>query len=350
MASEGHQQAVALTASQADTVQSVLQQWSKTNLVDPNLVSDLLATIRVDDENHGFDWQTISKYTSRLAVFYFATTVLTFFLGGFYQNIVGWILDLPLALRLLATLGSAAMVHTWGYRRSLAKPQNRDLNEVIHLLGAFATALAAIQLGNCKRLSGNAVRRRWDQVLPVLAFIYGILAVWFKSSFIWSCGMAALGFSTFVNKNHVSYVLGNYSSWFNFPILLLVLGLAMICLSHRTVFFHHTADFRYTTWVWGLGYIFNAMWALSEDDWYSNENRPMKERTPLLWTTVLFVSASLALWHGLRFNNSTTTGFGVAYLFLIPVSTSLLIASSCMSLKLFNYSGLDFTRHDSPKH
>lgn len=335
MTSENNQQAVALTASQAETVQSVLQQWSTAKLVDPNLASDLVATIRVVEQNHSFDWQEFSKYAYRLAALYFAAAVLTFVSDYLPPIILQRILAIPIALRLVVTLGIAAMVHTWGHRRSLAKPQERYLNEAIHTFGALISALAAIQLGSRQCRSGNVIRYRWGEVLPVLALTYGVVAIWVKSTFIWSYGIAVLGIHALVSRKYFSYVLGNYAKWFNLPIRFVVLGLAMICYSRRTT------DFQRTTRLWGLAYFFNAVWALSAEDWYdSGESWLVGKPIQFYWILAFLFSASLSLWHGLRFNNSTTTRFGVAYLCINIVSTTLLIyfSSSGMPEECFGQS------------
>ncbi|KAI1781297.1 hypothetical protein F4818DRAFT_34604 [Hypoxylon cercidicola] len=69
-------------------------------------------------------------------------------------------------------------------------------------------------------------------------------------------------------------------------------------------------------------YFFNGIWPLSEGNWYEFDllgEKPGRK----LWTVAFFLSASLTLWHGLRFGNSTTKGFGIAYLAINLVTKGL---------------------------
>lgn len=75
-----------------------------------------------------------------------------------------------------------------------------------------------------------------------------------------------------------------------------------------------------TTRIWGLLYLFVSLWIMSifgYDDYLEPPNR-QKHRSPLLrifsCSLILLLAAATSIWHGLRFDDSTTKGFGLTFL------------------------------------
>ncbi|KAI2602127.1 hypothetical protein GGR54DRAFT_625666 [Hypoxylon sp. NC1633] len=303
MAVKGTRKLTGLTAPQAQLVDAALRQWSKAKLIDPDLVSDLRATIQVVPEEYSFIWQKFAKYAFRLAIFSLAAALVSFQFGQgrFYKKTMKRILHFHIGFRVVITIGIALAVHRCGCRRSLAKPRERHLNEAIHCVGALVLALAALQLGQyCERSD----IRGW--VLISLISAYGVIALIIKSNFIWSCGSILLG--------ALLYAISGYT--FSFSIVLL--GLIMIIASYFMQYSRKTMELWSTTRIWGLLYFFIALWVLSEHDFFFGTDKPGRYGQ-ILYTLAFLCAASFSIWHGLRFANSTTKFWGLTFLCLYLV-------------------------------
>ncbi|KAI1457803.1 hypothetical protein F4805DRAFT_427407 [Annulohypoxylon moriforme] len=315
MASEANYQLVKLTASQAQVVQSALQQWSKIRLISPKLIPALLHTIEIIEEDHGFPWPQFAKYAFRLAILSLIIAVLSVIFDGVLPKLIKKFLDLTIILRLMVTAGVAVLVHIWGYQRSLVKPQEPYLNEAIHCLGAFIFALAALQLGSYLECDKDENHDELKGILLGLAFIYSITAAMVNSNFILSCGMILLG-------TWLGAISGCYSGirylGSRYPCRFVLLGIAVICAAYTMRHFQCT-ELWSTTRVWGMLYLFNALWILSLFDslvesFLDDKSRQEGSGWVLSWFLAFLFTAAFSLWHGLQFHDSTTHGFGLVYL------------------------------------
>ncbi|KAI1094465.1 hypothetical protein F5B19DRAFT_490301 [Rostrohypoxylon terebratum] len=313
MAAEFNHQLVRLTASQAQTVKSALQQWSKVKLINPDLVPDLLTTIQIIEEGHGFPWQKVAKYAFRLAILSLIVAIFGIIFDDVLPKLVKKFLDLPIAVRLTIESGVAIMVHTWGYQRSLVQPEQRYLNEAIHCVGAFVFALAALDLASYLESDKDWNRDGLLSILIGLASIYGLVAATVNSTFIWSFGIILLGI-WFGSISDEAHYLGH-----RYPARFVLLGIATICGAYLMQHFQFTIGLWKTTRIWGMLYLFNSLWLLSLfdsflesfiDDGYKRAG----SRRVLSWSLAFFFAAAFSLWHGLQFRDSATHGFGLLYL------------------------------------
>ncbi|KAI1375825.1 hypothetical protein F4677DRAFT_102151 [Hypoxylon crocopeplum] len=316
MAAKGSKQPLELTAPQAQAVQSALQEWSKVKLITPDLVSDLRATIQVVEEQHTFDWHNSAKYAFRLSIICFVIAVVSIIAGNILPWIIERLLELPVALRLVVTVAIALAVHTWGYQRSLAKPEDRNLNEAIHCFGAFIFGLAALQLAHHLKCKRTINRHRRHRIAISLASTYGLIAVLVKSNFIWSCGMILLAYWFSATPRSI---LGRYDVGPLYPIHFVILGMAMIFVAYRMRYSRHTMELWSTTRIWGMLYLFVALSVLSlydgDDIFYSSYNDHQRLLGGVLfWSFTTLFAAAFSVWHGLKFRDSTTKGFGLAFL------------------------------------
>ncbi|KAI0882082.1 uncharacterized protein GGS22DRAFT_54345 [Annulohypoxylon maeteangense] len=311
MAAENSHQLFKLTTSQAQVVQSALQQWSKVKLINPDLIPDLLTTIQIIEDDQGFPWQKFAKYAFRLAILSLIIGIFSIIFDEVLPKLIRAFLDLSIALRLVITAGVAIMVHTWGYQRSLIKPEELYLNESIHCLGAFIFALGAIQLGSyleCDDEDENRDRLNW--IILGLSSTYNLVAVMVVSNFILSCGMVFLGLWVGCLRQY----LGS-----RYPIRFALLGVAIICAAYPMRLFQCTAELWSATRTWGLLYLFNSLWILSLIDSFleyfiDNSYKKQESGQVLSWFLTFLSAAGLSLGHGLQFRDSTTHGFGLVYL------------------------------------
>ncbi|KAI1098258.1 hypothetical protein F4804DRAFT_132338 [Jackrogersella minutella] len=311
MAIEDSYHHVTLAASHAQAVRSALQQWSKAKLIDSDLHWDLLTTIQVTEERYNFDWQKLAKYSFRLAILCFMVAIMLAIEHHIFPNFIYRIFDLPITLCGISIVFIVVMLHTWGYRRSLIKPKEIHLNEAIHCLGAYVLAFAASQLDRHLELNRSKNSYKSNFLMLPLASIYILIAIFVKSNFIWSCEMIVLGIS-----------FGNYFPAESICPRFVLLGTAMICTAYLMRYSRHTVELWSTTRIWGMLYLFNPLWfrsifpsAWTLSDIFGGSTLTGREKIGLfLWSLAFFFAAALSVLHGLRFRDSTTKGFGLAYL------------------------------------
>ena len=107
----------------------------------------------------------------------------------------------------------------------------------------------------------------------------------------------------------------------NYPIRFVLFGLLLIGTAQLMQRHPFTAELWSATRIWGLIYMFLALWILSlfgndelsGDHGYSWRFRPGQPRL-LAWSLLFAIAAGVCIWHGLGFANSVTKGFGLVFL------------------------------------
>ncbi|KAI1160893.1 hypothetical protein F5B18DRAFT_475097 [Nemania serpens] len=314
MASSNNNRQLELTAAQADAVQKALRHWSSAEHLSASLVADLLATVQVVEEKHDFNWNKFAKYTFRLAVICLAIAVVSLVFDEVVPKLIRRILALPAPVRVTATSALAVTVHVWGYQRSLKTPQQPYLNEAIHSLGALLFGLAALQLIVALEADKKKNRIVFHRIELSLALVYGLTAVLVQSNFIWSCGMIVAGiwFGSFTAYSDGTYYLGMH-----YPVRFAIVGAGLILVAGLMRNHPLTATLWSATRTWGMLYLFTALWILSL---FGNDEilgDSFAGRGGLgsvaFWSGAFLCAAAVAIWHGLRYGDSTTKGFGLAF-------------------------------------
>ncbi|KAI0460637.1 hypothetical protein F5B21DRAFT_452578 [Xylaria acuta] len=304
-----------LTAAQADAVQKALRYWSRSKLVSTELVGDLLATIQVVEEEHSFNWDKFAKYTFRLAVICLTIAIVSLVFDEAVPRIIRRILALPATVRVTATSALAVTVLVWGYQRSLTTPQQLYFNEAIHSLGALLFGLAALQLSAALEADGRESRRIFHNIELSLAIVYALSAVLVQSNFIWSCGMIVLGIWL---GSWTAYSSGTYYLGMNYPLRFVLFGAGLITVSGLMRDQPLSAKLSSTTRIWGMLYLFIALWILSlfGNDKIRGDNLVAHGGLGRMafWSAGFLCAAAMAIWHGLQYGDSTTKGFGLAFL------------------------------------
>ncbi|KAI0486686.1 hypothetical protein F4859DRAFT_466521 [Xylaria cf. heliscus] len=315
MALSGGNLPLELTSAQADAVQKALRYWSQVQIISVELVGDLLATVQIVEEEHGFDWGRFAKYTFRLAVICLATAIISLVFDDAVPLIIELVLVLPATVRVVATSALGVAVIVCGYQRSLETPQQLYFNEAIHSLGALLFGLAALQLAVALDADERKNRHIFHKIELLLAVVYGLSAALAQSNFIWSCCMIVLGIWL---GSWSAYRNGTYYIGMNYPLRFVLFGAGLVTVSGLLRFQSLTVKFWSTTRIWGMLYLFVALWILSL---FGNDNVRGDNLIAhgglgrmAFWSAVFLCAAAMAIWHGLRYGDSTTKGFGLAFL------------------------------------
>ncbi|KAH8588933.1 hypothetical protein B0O99DRAFT_600316 [Bisporella sp. PMI_857] len=309
---------VELTKIQANGVRAAIHQWTTANLISETLSSELLSTIQIKEPS--FNYEKFAKYSFRLAILCLAVAVVSLLADNAFLKLIKRIIALHPFLRSALTALLAIAVHVWGHNRSLQTPGEVYLNEAIHSLGSLLFALAGLQLAEGLDVSKAEHQHRVHYVLFLLSVIYFGAGLAAKSAFIWSCGMIALGTSFGAVTGYISG-WGAYYLGMSYPFRFVFFGLSIIGLAYLMAGFELTSPLWSTTRIWGLLYFFIALWILSifgNDDLFSDSNhttyRGRGHGRLFIWSLMFFGAASVSMWHGLRYADGTTKGFGLTFL------------------------------------
>ncbi|KAI1354509.1 hypothetical protein F5Y01DRAFT_273027 [Xylaria sp. FL0043] len=312
-----------LTAAEADAVYRALRYWSHSKLISADIADQLLETVQVvHEQQHGFNWEGFAKYTFRLAVVCLAIAIISLIFDNvvprIIERIIERILALPSSVRITATSALAIAAHAWGYQRSLAASSLRQQtysNEAIHSLGALLFGLAALQLATALEADKDENLHVLHNIELSLALVYGISAVMVQSNFIWSCGMVVLGvlFGSWTDYGGGTYYLG-----MNYPLRFVLFGAAFIVISGFMRDIPLTATLWSSTRTWGMLYSYIALCILSlfGDDKLRGKDSVVSGGSGKIafWSIAFLCAAVTAIWHGLRYGDSTTKGFGLTFL------------------------------------
>ncbi|KAK8084749.1 hypothetical protein PG997_006020 [Apiospora hydei] len=345
-----------LPARQAKVVQAAIEHWAgdESGLLSPQLAAQLRASVAV----RGFPWDAFAKYALRLAVLCLVVAVFSALVEDAFARFWRRVREVPAGWRSLGTAGVGAGVHYWAfYCRQRQQEQRVFANEAVHAVGALLFALAALQLLDAldqvlkahkkkkdrRSTTAAADSAPWEKreeksrgsknddrppphdeetrkaretelkariqlrdrvyraVILLLASIYGLVALLAGSNFIWSCAMIALSY------------------WFGAMTCYLVAGPLRRPgrRPHRHLLFDAgrppaTVALWSTTRIWGLLFLFVALWIQSLYRVFSPTSRDWLRH--FLHFCAFFAAAGASVGHGLRYDDSTTKGFGLAFL------------------------------------
>ncbi|KAK0388810.1 hypothetical protein NLU13_5053 [Sarocladium strictum] len=344
------QKTLELGARHAQVVQSAIRHWLESEALSESQATLLADTIHV----RAFDWDKFAKYTLRLAVVCLVIAVSSVVLQASFMRLLRRVVALPAAVRGGVTGLVGVGVHVLAYDRSQTRPEQKYANEGVHAVGALFFALAALQVveqlndwhagkvqrdgtGTAqpkaeveedqaarerrkqeekerRRLMGNAI---WAVVFG-LGVVYATVALLSKSNLIWTC--AIMVFSSCVGGSG-GYFGGGYWIDMESPFLFIGFGSFLVGIARAMQSYTLTEPLWSTTRTWGLLYSFVSLWILSiwgYDDYFekvSDSRSPSSRRLRMFfWSVVFFIAAGFSTWHGLRFDDSTTKGFGLTFL------------------------------------
>ncbi|KAK6851189.1 hypothetical protein PG987_000823 [Apiospora arundinis] len=352
-----------LPARQAKVVRAAIEYWASNHrhLVSPQLAAQLLDSVEV----RGFPWDTFAKYTLRLAVICLVIAVFSALFDEAFARFWNRVRDVPASVRSLLTAVAGSVVHLYAYyRQHQEEKMGVFANEALHGVGALLFALAAVQLldaldkvfkaraqatpdsdwvimeqekeanssydnqkpppynketQKAREMEEKKREQLRDRVLRsvilLLAAIYGLVALLTGSNFIWSCAMVVMSYWF---GAITCYFWSMYSVYMESPARFVGLGGAVIGTSYLMREHPTTAALWTTTRIWGLLFLFVALWIQSIcHSWsvsFFSSAGPGERLRHFLHFCAFFLAAGVSIWHGLRHDDATTKGFGLAFL------------------------------------
>jgi hypothetical protein len=290
-------------------IRKALKGWRQAGLLDEDTV------LRLDQslQTVPFDWQKLAAFSFWISLACIAVAASAVLADQYLIDLVEALFHSGHGLlsAMLAVL--AGGVFTFGIRTKRAHPDRVFSNEAILFCGVLGTAGAVAELGQAiDDGSGH-----FSLLILLSCAVYAALGYGFKSNLIWLFALLSLGGWMGAETGYASG-WGSYYLGMNYPLRFTLFGAGLTVAPAVLWQSRSFAPLRHTTLVTGLLYLFTALWLLSIfgntgdiDAW------DQTTQTQLLGWSVLFaVAAGAAVYHGLRYDDATTKGFGLTFLFI----------------------------------
>lgn len=261
-----------------------------------------------------FDWQRVAKYAFWIAIICVITAVTSVLSDRWLMEQLEKLFTASDTVKTLFFALMSAGFYFLGMRRRSKKPASIYSNEAILFLGVATTAIAITLLG--KVLDNGS--GHFSLLLLLAAILYAALGLWFPSKLIWVFSLLSLGSWFGAETGYVSG-WGAYYLGMNYPMRFVLFGGVLIaCGSFVFTHWESKRDFLRPTRVMGLLYLFIALWILSIFGNYGDGGSWQKAKQIELfhWSILFALAALAAIYHGVKYDDGMTRGFGITFLFI----------------------------------
>lgn len=298
-----------LPRKQAVFLREAIEQWKHDGLLADTQAAQLAGTIVAQP----FDWRRLAKYSFWIALISIVSSVSAALSDQFLVDLLEELFDAPAAAKCVGLVLMAAGLYWWGVRRRKQDPAQVYRNEAILFLGVLATAGAIYQLGMALDTGSGHF-----SILLLLSFlVYGILGVVVESNLIWVFALVSLGGWMGTETGYVSG-WGAYYLGMNYPLRFVLFGGILTACALALESHPRGQRFFRSTLTMGLLYLFLALWIMSIFGNYGDMEawERAKQIERFHWSILFGLVACGAIYHGLKYDNGLTKGFGLTFLFI----------------------------------
>lgn len=298
-----------VSRSHASIIRKAIEHWSRAGTLD----SRIAAVLAADVEISRFDWKHLAKYSFWIAIICIVISVGAILADQALMQFLSQIFNAPYIVKFLGLSCLSGLIFWYGFRRRQAHPTKVFSNEAILFIAVLTTAGAVYELG--KTMDNGSGH---FSILLLLSFaIYALIGYFFRSNLVWL--FALISFGSWMGTE-TGYMSGWGAYWLgmNYPLRFVVLGgfltAAALLLERNRRF----AFFFSATLATGLLYFFIALWIVSIFGNYGDMEswKEAKQSELFLWSILFGLAAVAAIFHGLRFDNGMTKGFGLTFLLI----------------------------------
>ena len=295
--------------SQATSIRAALKYWNTNGLIDDKMASSLENDIYVIP----FDWKKLAKYSFWVALICIVISISSVLADNALLKLLESIFNASYLVKCISLSILSGLIYWAGYQRRQKKPERVYSNEAILFLGVMTTAMAVYQLGRAFD-SGSG----HFSILILISFvIYGVLGVCLKSNLIWLFSLISLGSWMGAETGYISG-WGAYYLGMNYPLRFVLFGGILISLA---LTFENHKKFGYffrSTLAVGLLYLFISTWIMSIFGNYGDIGLwyEVKQIELFHWSLLFGLVSGGAIYHGLKYDNGMTKGFGITFLFI----------------------------------
>lgn len=298
---------------QGHFIAETIAQWEQ----DGTINAETAGTLRGSYTIRSFDWNRLAKYSFIIAIvcaiIAFSAVVADKYLVDLLMHYVDVLFSSSDAALSLIFGIMAAVVFYAGYVCRKKYPTRVFSNEAV-LFCAVVLAASSIAFFGKAVDSGSG---HFSLLLLIAAVLYGIIGLAFKSKLVWIFSLLSLGSWFGAETGYVSG-WGAYFMGMNYPLRFAVFGAVLVVASLGGMRSGRLALFQRSTFKIGLLYLFLSLWLMSifgnygsMDSWYR------AGRTELLhWSIIFGLVALAAIYHGLKYDDGASRGFGLTFLFI----------------------------------
>ncbi len=298
-----------LPRKKATVVNSAIKEWRDKGLLDDNTANSLIADIQISS----FDWQKLAKFALFTALICLLISIGAVLSDNILLAMLAIIFSAPASLKCAGLSAIAAWFYRYGALRKIKYPEKIYSNEIIVFLGILFTGFAITQL--CIALDVQA--EQLNLLMFFTFIIYAILGYYFKSNLIWVFALLSLG-SWFGTETGYMSGWGAYYLGMNYPLRFVLFGGLLTAAALALELAPKFKDLYRATLSMGLLYLFIALWILSIFGNYTDISAwyEIKQIELFHWSLIFGLVACAAVWHGLRYDEGLTKGFGLTFLFI----------------------------------
>jgi hypothetical protein len=142
---------------------------------------------------------------------------------------------------------------------------------------------------------------------------------------VWCCQWLSVSLSKFSDRTLIILTPSGWGSYFfgmSHPSRFVIFGLVLIGAGHAMQHWGSVAALWSTTRIWGLIYLFTALWLLSifgndelsakrKGQWAAGSNSQLRL---FVWSLSFGFAAGMCILYGMRYKDGTTKGFGLSFL------------------------------------
>lgn len=307
-----------LSSRNRKVVGYAIGEWKKAYEISLELARKLESTL----VTRRFDWKRLATYSLWCAFACFAISLVTFFTSDLMHKLMDifvrhfrWLIDLinqtPAWVKSLNTAVLATFAYFWAFIRGKRYPGEIRINAMAITIGVIATAISLYFFA----LAINAGKGNLPGIFLMGSVVYGAIAIIFASRNIWILALCLAG-CWFLNQTWGNIWWEEYSVIY-LNVRFALLGCALAVAGIFPVFRGRLGNLRNTTHALGLFYLFIALWILSVSGDVSDPKKTEASQMELLiWSLILAVAAIAVIYHGLKYENGISRGFGLTFLLI----------------------------------
>jgi len=291
------------------TVTRAIDHWRQAHLLDDNLAD----TLGHDLEIISFDWGRLAKYCFWISIVCIVIAIGALFADQYLRQLFWRIFNAPETAKCIALSTLSAALYWYGAHRRARHPQKIFSNEAVFFFAVLVTAGAIFEFGEAI----GAGPEHFSLLILASCIIYGILGLALRSNLIWLFSLLSLGSWLGAETGYLSG-WGAYYLGMNYPLRFTLFGALLTAAAFAIEQTDRFKFFFRSTLVMGLLYLFISLWIMSifgnygdMDTWYR-----VKQIELFGWALLFGLVACAAIYHGLRYDNAITKGFGLTFLFL----------------------------------
>ncbi len=295
--------------NQATALKGAIEYWNVQGLLDEKTASALQQDIEVVP----FDWKRLAKYSFWIALFCIISSVSAALADEVLIELFESIFHAPYIVKCIVSSGLSGIIFWVGIRRRAIHPHKIFSNEAILFVGVVSTACTIYQLGRVLHMESSS----FIQLLLFSFIVYGILGFSLRSNLIWLFALLSLGSWMGAQTGYASGG-GIYYLGMNYPLRFAFFGgilIAIALLLEKKNWFDYF--FRSTLAV-GLLHLFISLWMMSIFGNFGviTSWDKIRQIDLFFWSLSFGLASCAAIFHGLRFDNGMTKGFGITFLII----------------------------------